>query len=104
MREFAESLLAVATPTSILSTLVFGLMIGAFYGYELESGLPPRYPFQFWLVGLGFVLVLAVLGIAGETAVDPARQVGRAILWTFLCGAIPIGRWIRIKLRRRPPS
>lgn len=96
MTHFALDMLSVATPTAIITTLLFGMMIGAFYGYDLEGTLPPRYPFQFWLVGLAFVAVLAALGVSGRAEVSLPHSLGRAVLWTFLCGAIPIGRWLRM--------
>lgn len=99
MTAFALEFLSVTTPTAIITTLLFGGMIGAFYGYELESVSAPHYPVRFWLVGLGFVALLALLGSLGETAVSVPHSTARGVLWTFLCGSIPIGRAARIRWR-----
>ena len=105
MTDFALQFLSVATPPAIIVSALLGAMIGAFYGYELEATIPPRWPLRFWLAGLAFIVGLAVLGMLGEANARLPQQAARAVLWTFLCGAIPLGRWLRISWalwRRRP--
>lgn len=88
--------LAVATPVAIGSSVLLGLLIGAFYGwYALGPEHPPVWPFALWTVGIAFVVVLGVLATMERTTGSPGASFGRAVLWTFTCGAIPLGRLLR---------
>lgn len=93
---FFENILTVASPVTIFSSISLGLFIGAFYGYMLSPGGPIRYPLALWAVGIMFISTLAFTGLLA-TGIPPVDfSIGRALLWTFTCGSIPIGRGARM--------
>lgn len=92
---FAREIIMVATPTVIAWTIVFGLAIGATYGYQLSPSGPNRWPASLWLLGIAFTLILVMLGAFTSSPVAWPRSLARGILWTFFCGALPIGRYAR---------
>lgn len=105
VQEITEIVLGPALFTSA----ILGLIIGAFYGYEI-SGAERRasFPTMLWTIGQAWLVSTAILGALREAPFDLEPAIGRGILWTFLCLAIPSGlqaraslaRW-RIRRRRR---
>lgn len=94
-------LLEVVTPVALASSAIFGFMIGSTYGYMLAHGdVPARWPLLLWVTGLLFILTLSLLNSLGATSTGGIfeSQLGRAILWTVLVSAIPIGRLARAYL------
>lgn len=98
MSEFLLGVLSVTTGWAILASLVFGLIIGAFYGYTLAPGRETLYPWSLWLVVNASLLLLAGVALLDASSLRLDRSLGRMILWTFTCGAIPIGRYLRFRL------
>lgn len=107
-----DALLAVVTPLALVTSAIFGFIIGATYGYMLAHGdMPARYPMALWVTGLLFILTLSLLNRIGATSTGGLfeSQLGRAILWTIVVSAIPIGRlsrayvtlWLAQHKRRR---
>lgn len=81
---------------AFLSSLLFGLVVGAFYGYPFNEHGPPRFPFSLYLVGTSFILMLAIWAeFSGEFSWEFQGQ--RALAWLVLCTGMPIGRWARMK-------
>jgi hypothetical protein len=97
VNEFLAGVLAVTTLASVLSSALLGLLVGAFYGWELSNVAPPVFPRQLFVVGLLSVAVLAVLSYFEATELALDHSVGRALLWAFTCGSIPIGRYARLR-------
>lgn len=93
MSEFFE----LVTVASVASSVLFGMMIGAFYGYTLSPSGRLIYPFSLWAVGLGFIVTLAIFTVSTQLATSPGFSVGRAVLWTVTCVSIPVGRWLRFR-------
>ena len=95
------AVLELVTPVSVASSVLLGAMIGALYGYEIAPTIRPRFPVSLWTVGLAFVVMLAVVAALSSVPGTPAFAIGRAILWTVVCGSIPGGRWLRGAWQRR---
>lgn len=110
MSTLLPDLVTVAHAGAIATSVLLGLLIGAFYGYELvHTDVPPRYPFHLWAVGIAFVAVLAIVSVLSGKPPTLGASIGRGLLWTFTCGSIPVGRlsrglaelrWLRHKTRR----
>lgn len=96
MTEFLTNVLIVANPAAIASSILLGLLIGAFYGYMLSPGGPIHYPMALWAVGFMFIVMLALVGWLGDGIPPFDFSVGRGLLWTFTCGSIPLGRGARM--------
>lgn len=93
-----EAFLAAASPTAFFTSALLGLLIGAFYGYQLvHYDVPLKYPVALWAVGVMFVGVMAVLAVLGPEPPPHPVEFGmaRSLLWTVTCGSIPIGRFLR---------
>jgi hypothetical protein len=97
--EFVQHVFEAVTIGSVLVAALLGMMIGAFYGYTLAPDAPPRYPFALWVVGLAFIAAFGVWAVLSAAPFQPPYQVGRGILWTVTCAAIPIGRFTRHRLQ-----
>jgi len=87
----------LVTPAAIASSVLFGAMVGGLYGYRLSPGGSLIYPYGLWWVGLAFIVMLTILTLATNLSTTPAYSLGRAVLWTVLCAAIPVGRWLRFR-------
>lgn len=92
--------LQYVTVPSVLGSLLLGFLVGAFYGFQMIGPRPPAYPFSLWLVGIAFVVFLGVLtGLDSDLeAGGLGFAIGRGVLWTVTCLAIPVGRWSRLHL------
>lgn len=90
-----DQLAELVTISSLFGSFLLGVVIGAFYGYELEPFRPPHYPIRMWAVGVAFIVFFTVWSVASQAPFQPIYQVGRGILWTVVCAAIPIGRFTR---------
>ena len=98
LRLFIETVLSPSIATSI----ILGLLVGAFYGYSIAgSALRPHFPMALWTVGLAWLVSTAILGAFGEAPFRFEVAIGRMILWTILCLAIPAGRWMRTSIDLR---
>lgn len=93
MSEFFEFF----TVLSVVSSALFGAMIGGLYGYEVAPTAPLRLPVRLWLVGLGFIAVLAVVAESSRLPSSAGFAAARAALWTLVCVSIPMGRWVAAK-------
>lgn len=97
-----DQLAEVVSLSAIASFALLGLLIGAFYGFELNRDLPPIFPRTLLIVGWLFIGTFIVWSLFGtDVAFQVVYQVGRGILWTITCAAIPIGRYGRHLLDRR---
>lgn len=98
-------ILELVTPVSVASSALLGAMIGALYGYEIAPTVRPRYPVTLWTIGLAFIALITIVTLMTVDVTDPNRSlafaVGRSILWTITCAAIPGGRWLRGRLPHR---
>lgn len=91
-----NAFLEVTTPLAFGSSILLGLLIGAFYGYMLSHDSPPQWPSALWLVGIAFITVLASVSAFQRAFPFPVELgVGRAILWTVTCASVPTGRYGR---------
>lgn len=85
---------------ALLGSAVFGFMVGAFYGYDLEPNHPVFFPLELWSVGAGFIVFFTLNGMLdGTLRLEP--QVARLVLWSVLCLAMPFGRRLRRRLQLR---
>jgi len=75
-------------PSALLGTAVFGLILGSLYGWRTGEGIA-----ALWVVGLGFSLIST-----GAAEGDWERATSRAILWSWLCLVLPVGRRLRLRL------
>lgn len=97
----------IVTLTGVAASVLLGAMIGALYGYALDPHHRPIYPVQLWIVGIAFIVTIAlVTGLSDDPIAPVAFSIGRGILWTVTCLAIPAGRWGRMsfeewRLRRK---
>lgn len=85
------------TWAAVLGSMLLGLLIGAFYGFQMIGPRPPAYPFSLWLVGIAFVIFLGIFNTLQDQA-GVGFALGRGLLWTVTCLSIPVGRWARIKV------
>lgn len=90
-------MLANVSAGALLSATVFGLIVGAFYGYPIYRRQPPHFPVSLFLVGLSYILILAIWALF-DGRFDVEFQSNRLLGWTLLCTAMPVGRWIRLRL------
>jgi hypothetical protein len=95
-----EVFLSVANPGAFLGSAVLGGSIGAFYGYRrLALTDPPVYPAALWLVGVAYLVVTTLALVFLQDDITPRfpleSALARGLLWTTLCGSIPIGRYLR---------
>ena len=100
MDDFLTQVLEVVTIGSMFGSVLLGLLFGAFYGYYLDPTKPPIYPRVLWLVGIGFIAMFTVWSMLSHAPFQPAYQLGRAILWTLTCAALPIGRFGRYWIQK----
>ena len=88
----------LVSPAAVASSILFGGMIGALYGYELAPQVKPRFPISLWAIGIGFIVLVTIVTV-NQVDSDPERitafGIARAILWSFLIAAIPVGRIAR---------
>lgn len=93
-----DAFFQVVSVGPIIGSSILGLFVGAFYGYELNSEAPTRFPLQLFTVGLASIVFVAVWAALDQSdPFTPEFQYARATLWAITCLTIPLGRWARIR-------
>lgn len=101
------AILELVTPASILSSILFGSMIGALYGYSLAPHEPTRFPWSLYTIGVAFVVLITIITLWGGDVVTQrpdrivAFAVARIVLWSITCLSIPFGRGLRSWIAKR---
>lgn len=86
-----DQFLDVFSAGAVIGTIVFGLLLGATYGWRSGNGA-----LELAILGLGFLLVQAVAVAAAGPALWE-RYAARGLLWIVLCLLLRVGRGLRIR-------
>ena len=92
---FVRELADVINAGALLGALLFGLLIGASYGWRASPRAALGDVIVLFSIVLGFLLMRGVFNLFTDAPVTAARTVGGVMLWALVCAAVIGGRSLR---------